>query len=531
MHRLLIVDDESEIVEWLHDAFVEQDVVEVEVYKAFNAKEALRLLERHKFDVVLTDIRMPDITGIQLMDIIDYVYTAIQNQGVRYLLKTENDQKIIETVADAIKEIESGTQMEDIVNEARQQMLKALPLIQNEFMQDLVMGLQDAGEITPDRFMELGIALDAEGPAIPVAARIDGIAHRGAMTRKDNLFFALKSIADRLLPADMARICFAEGQHTLLWLVQPRQESWERELIRLKGSLEEIQDTFRNTLGRTVSFALHTKPSRLASIHERYSVLGRIFTYRIGMDKEMILTEKNLSDMAVGQSSAEDTVFQESYRQLSRMSSLENMLEAGQKDDFMVQLSRTIDGLRKITSRSCAPALEVYYRVSALLLSFINRRGLEDVVAAGMDLHKLTRIDDHGSWEEAVDYLKRLSGSLFEMLFKGDHKRRADIVLRLKQFIDTHLEEDLSLTRLSEMVHLNPSYLSRLYKDVAGKNLSEHILEMRIEKAKSLLAMTSAKVGDISAEIGYDSSQSFSRVFKHVVGVSPLEFREAAAKR
>ncbi|MEI6388629.1 MAG: response regulator, partial [Spirochaetota bacterium] len=393
MHRLLIVDDESEIVEWLHDAFVEQDLVELEVYKAFNAREALRLLERHKFDVVLTDIRMPDITGIDLMEAIkanwprcivvflsgyqefDYVYTAIQNQGVRYLLKTEDDQKIIETVVEAINEIESGRHMEDIVNEARQQMLKALPLIQNEFMQDLVMGLQDAGDITPDRFMELGIALDAEGSAIPVAARIDGIAHRGAMTRKDNLFFALKSIADRLLPADMARICFTEGQHTLVWLVQPRQESWERALIRLKGSLEEIQDTFRNTLGRTVSFALHTKPSPLASIHERYSILGRIFTYRIGMAKEMILTEKNLSDMDAGQSSAEHMDFQESYRQLSRMSSLENMLEAGQKDDFMAQLSRTIDGLKKAKSRSCAPALEVYYRVSSLLLGFINRRG------------------------------------------------------------------------------------------------------------------------------------------------------------
>jgi two-component system response regulator YesN len=561
MYRLLIVDDEAEIVDWLHDAFMEQDLVELEVYKAYHAKEALNLLDRYKFDVVLTDIRMPDITGIQLMEIIkanwprciviflsgyqefDYVYTAIQNQGVRYLLKTENDQKIIGTVVDAIREIESGLNMEDIVTEARHQMLKALPLIQNEYLQDLVTGFQDPKDITSERFMELGIPLDASGTVILAMARIDGITQRSALVWKDKLFCSLKGIADKLLPSDMDWICFTEHQHTLAWLLQPRcpdesakeeklsDEFWEKASIRLHGSLEEIQDTFRNTLGATVSFALHTKPSRMASVHERYNTLGRLFLYRTGMTKEMILTEKYLTNKDVGRAFAGDRDFRESYRQMSRLSGLENLLEAGQKDEFMTQLSRTIDGLKNVKSRSFAPALEIYYNVAVLLLSFINRRGFEEAILAGFDLHKLMRIDDHGSWDDAADYLVNLSSRLFDIQSTDEKKRQTDVVLRLQQYISSHLQENLSLTRLADMVHLNSTYLSRLYKETAEKNLSEYILEMRIEKAKSLLAMTSRKVGEIAAETGYDSSQSFSRFFKHSVGVAPLEFRESTFRK
>ena len=104
MYRLLIVDDEYHIVDWLTELFLEQKKVELEIYRAYLAREALDILDQVKIDVVLSDIRMPGIDGFELADRIrdnwpeariifltgyndfDYAYRANQYQNIRYLL-------------------------------------------------------------------------------------------------------------------------------------------------------------------------------------------------------------------------------------------------------------------------------------------------------------------------------------------------------------------------------------------------------------------------------------------------------------
>lgn len=95
-------------------------------------------------------------------------------------------------------------------------------------------------------------------------------------------------------------------------------------------------------------------------------------------------------------------------------------------------------------------------------------------------------------------------------------------------YINDHLEEDLSLVRLSKRFHFNPSYLSRLFKQECGVNLSAYIEDARVRRAKELLAKEEFKVLEIGCRVGYESPHSFTRFFKKVTGVSPQEYREAA---
>ena len=116
MFRLLIVDDEPFIADSIYEVISGINNPELDVYKAYSGREALEWMERARFDIVMTDIRMPDISGLQLMERIreswpecraifltgynefDYVYKAIQYKDTSYLLKTEGFEKIIETV-------------------------------------------------------------------------------------------------------------------------------------------------------------------------------------------------------------------------------------------------------------------------------------------------------------------------------------------------------------------------------------------------------------------------------------------------
>jgi two-component system response regulator YesN len=83
--------------------------------------------------------------------------------------------------------------------------------------------------------------------------------------------------------------------------------------------------------------------------------------------------------------------------------------------------------------------------------------------------------------------------------------------------------------RLAEMSFFNPSYLSRLFKQATGQNLTDYIAALRIERAKAMLA-GHGRISDISAALGYESQHYFSRFFKKYTGFTPQDYRETLIK-
>ena len=95
----------------------------------------------------------------------------------------------------------------------------------------------------------------------------------------------------------------------------------------------------------------------------------------------------------------------------------------------------------------------------------------------------------------------------------------------INQYIQANIGKDLSLTHLAELTSFNATYLSRMYKQVTNSNLSDYIIEKRIEYASKLLSHTNMRVSQVAQAVGYSSAGSFSRVFTQIVGVSPREYR------
>ena len=106
---------------------------------------------------------------------------------------------------------------------------------------------------------------------------------------------------------------------------------------------------------------------------------------------------------------------------------------------------------------------------------------------------------------------------------KGAHY----VIAMLMRYINENLHEDLSLSSLAEKANYHPSYLSRLFKHVAGTNPSDFILNARIDKAKELLIGGKFQVNKVAKQVGYASSHSFARVFKGMTGVSPQEYKNS----
>jgi two-component system response regulator YesN len=99
------------------------------------------------------------------------------------------------------------------------------------------------------------------------------------------------------------------------------------------------------------------------------------------------------------------------------------------------------------------------------------------------------------------------------------------IVRYLHKYINSNLSEDLSLIRLASLLSFNPSYLSRMHREVTGVKLSDYITNARLEHAKGLLRHTTKNISQIASEVGYENSNCFARAFRRNEGISPSEYR------
>ncbi|WP_196605583.1 AraC family transcriptional regulator [Pectinatus haikarae] len=103
--------------------------------------------------------------------------------------------------------------------------------------------------------------------------------------------------------------------------------------------------------------------------------------------------------------------------------------------------------------------------------------------------------------------------------------RESELVIRIKQYIDDHYLEALTLDGLSEKLNMSDSYLSHKFKNFTGFAPMEYIIRRRIGKAQSLLISTDKSITAIAAEVGYENNSYFNTLFKKMVRKTPLDYR------
>ncbi|WP_339319175.1 response regulator [Paenibacillus sp. FSL R10-2734] len=99
------------------------------------------------------------------------------------------------------------------------------------------------------------------------------------------------------------------------------------------------------------------------------------------------------------------------------------------------------------------------------------------------------------------------------------------IIKKVKEHINEHLQDQLTLTGVAEFVHFNPTYFSEYFKEKSGETFIQYVTRVKIEKAKSMLADPLIKINDISDCLGYQDPRSFSKMFKLFMGITPTEYR------
>jgi two-component system response regulator YesN len=533
MHRVLIVDNEPIIVDGLFDLFCEAEELELDVLKAYSAADAIQQLNRHVVDIIFADIHMPGMNGIELQQKVKeswprckvifltgfneftYVQAAMRNGGMDYILKSESDERILQALKTAIASIHEANEKHRFLTDAKRDMELAKPLLQKQFMIRVLDGERQVAQL---HLEELGIPLKYEKPLLLVLGRIDEGLEKYSSADQLLMLFAVHNIAQEYLTHSIVFPVMYDSSK-FVWLLQPKEisnEDWEGLIVGIHETLDEIQQTYKQLLKLSISMASHDNNCSWEEVPSTFFRLLGLLRRGLGLGKEVLLTDGYAAPIPLTIEASDQLP-----NPRSKLKLLEQYLDEGAYEPFCVLCH---SALRQATS-NYYDYMDMYYGISSLILSYVTRMNISQETVSGYDLEGLLRIEDQPTWEAASYRLQDIVKQLFDNRNLERDENNHFIINRLHRYILNHLGDDLSLNMLSKVVHLNASYLSRLYKQVTGHGLAEYITEKKLEKAMDLLKQTSLKVHEIAGQIGWESGY-FIKIFKRNTRMTPQEFRE-----
>lgn len=316
MYRLLIVDDEPDVIDGIYAILMSLDHLDLDIYKAESALEAMQILDRERIDIVISDICMPGMTGIELLSYVranwsdcrmifltgypkfDYIYNAEKLEAVGYVLKTEGRQRIIKTLENTISQIEEEKHHNELEKQLDQQIMAHRPYLLRELMSCLTDSYLKQNEMA-EAFTRLCPDMDPLQPVLAVAARINST-DKPSMFAKAGLFLSLEELTDKYLRTHFYSVLGETDRWTALFLIQPRNQKtgWDKLVSLARGSMEAMQTVCMEQLGIYLSLAVNTEPVQINTLKSVYDDLSRILCQEISFGAGMKLVgciEKNVS--------------------------------------------------------------------------------------------------------------------------------------------------------------------------------------------------------------------------------------------
>lgn len=553
MYRMMVVDDLPIIVDRLVGLIGEHEQLELDMYKAYSAFEAIEILKKTKIDIVLTDIKMPGMEGIELLHEIHkywpkckvifltsygefhYAKAAISGGGFDFILKFESDEVIIKAILKAVSALHDEYATIKQLHEAQIQKRQVTPFLQEQILYNLLYGKGDFRR-SKEQFSEIGIQLNCDMPVYVLVGRVDDWAAITGTTDRKLLLYAARNVIEELLNVSAVIASVTIEESRVVCLLQPKDiliaehqeeqadEVWERTFVFVYESIPSIQSACRDLLKLSFSFALGKEPVMLSQLPELFDHLRSLFLSHASAGRELRLTDRIASD-ANNPSVAAAKHKMQSFV-IKKIELLGHYLENGTKEEFD-RLFEEIIGDTARESNSGFLKLEVYYSLASVFSSHFRLIPPDSALTAKIELGKLTQANPEDlSWEEMKTYFSAIANRIFAHKSETKELGKENIILWLNDYIGKHIDEDLSLTRLAETVHLNPVYLSRMYMQASGIGISDYVNICRLDKSKELLKNTHYKIYEIAEKVGYDSALSFIRFFKKQINMTPQEYRK-----
>lgn len=523
-YKLLIADDEYWTREKLRNMINWEEYQIAFMKPAENGEEVLSRLQEEEVDILITDINMPFVNGVELVkevkekypqvvvfvvsgyDDFRYVKDTLMAGAINYLLKPVSKIDLVNAVSGALEII--GKQEAD-----RQQILKASSLIQDRELSLLV-------EKEPAPFMPTIVLEDGQGMA---GCSVMLIKIHELQSYMEDYHYDMNLLSYHI-KHQLKKIT---GMENLL-IFNHIFRSNEFIIVTEMDSAEQrraavlILDYFRRDGKSPVTVAVSEHTYTMESIHSAYVQSVSVLMAR-PFSRESTVMFCNQEEKSI-RKKVKNRMSQESEMQFRAL--LKSRNSRALQELIMEQI-----GLAHCTSEEWGylEVKQTVKRICNLLMDHILQMEQPQLVQEMENLAEMAdktveRLDEKLLGEIVTQLIENVDNAVAELSQEAVGSIR-DMIRQASEYIDKNYFEELTLVSLSEKYNVESSYFSRMFKQETGKNLMLYIAEKRIEKAKEYMSDENINLTEIAFLTGYDDYTYFSRVFKKITGKSPRDYR------
>lgn len=502
------------------------------VGEASDGELALPIILKEKPDILITDIRMPFMDGLELSRLVkqempkikiivltgydefEYAREGIDIGITDYLLKPIASAKLLEAVKKVGQMVlEERTEQKNSDRER----LENLQIARQKFFRGLVLGKKTASALLNEG-RDIGMDLVANRYNILLFQIFSGQDTKEYTEEYNAAVASVKKTAEAFEEVLMVEL----GIEGWAFIVMEKGDT-SLEAIQ-KTLVEALCDSLAGCRDITYFGGMGTPVERLSEMNQCYEEASHAFAYRYLEKHNQVMSSSQLPDRTDKKEQPDLDSLE--VEKLDRKA-VERFLKTGLKGE----VSDFVDGyfagfgeknIESLLFRQYV-IMDMYFAAVALL---------EELGYSAEDLgERCGKVQDmataFSSIESNKKYLKDVLEAAIDLREGVSQKKYHSLLEEAKSYIRQHYEdEDISLNAVAASVNLSPNHFSSIFSQQEGQTFIEYLTAVRMEKAKELLRTTAMKSSEIAYAVGYKDSHYFSYLFKKTQECTPGEFRQ-----
>lgn len=508
--RILIVDDDIYSIEGLKSGVNWKELGITEISEAINANQARDVFESEKVDILLCDIEMPGKNGIELLEWVlenkirvvtvfyschaDFVYAqkALALKAFNYVLKPSPYDEIERILAEAVEKVKSDHAA--VVRENRYEEWR----LDNyeKFYLSCMDGTIPNNRKEIERTSVLRkVNCNMEGKLALILFSVDDWDCALAVMNRFDVNFCIKNMAKEL---------YADNNIQKIFVIP-----YQKRLYAIILEYTEMADTLDREF-------LENRCMRLAKGF--FQLLKSSLSYRYQADlmiEELGETAESLIFSLEGKNVLKTEVNDSCTGVLKQWKS---DLIHGNGEKLKGQVDIYFDRINREGKADYYFIETFYHEYSHFILQILEAKKIDSRKILNSLEYKRLQPEARWSSGNLKKYVYLVNQLVMEVL---ETEKEPELIDQIKQYIELHIDEEISREKISEEVFINPDYMSRIFRKKTGISLNQYINEEKIKKVKELLDIPGISISDAAASVGYLNFSYFCQVFKRVTGETP----------
>ncbi|HUC94083.1 MAG TPA: response regulator [Paenibacillus sp.] len=512
--KVIVVEDEPNSLMGMKRA-VESMEMDLSLFTSNHAEEAMGIIAEHRPDLIVTDIMLPGMTGLDLVEHFvgehyqpkvivvsgysdfEYAQRSIRFGAVDYLLKPFHTEEFAEKVRKSLLQIRQEKEQNDHLQQQHTYAQMGNRLMRDNYLNDFCLKFTPLEEHIYQRLKLWNLAWLADQSYSIIVMDTKGYPDGKPIGRNYALqTFAIGNILNEVLANYAATVFFKDAKHR--WVVITGND-------KVQELTDSIVDSVQSYQKIELALGVSAKMELFEHIHSAYQDALKTFRIHSLSDHSEFFHESDSSESS-------------GYVTPDQMVSLlceQNEESIARAVNQFVRETVMLEGTA--SREDIIRGVLNYLSQIHVSLSEKTTKDLEEIPMSVWErFDECTTIQ---AYQQVLrDYLTNLSRQLFAP------KMNAIVERALDKMAAAYME-DVTLSKVADELSIHPVWLSQVFKKETGQTFTDYLADLRINRAKTLLRETSMKIYEIAAAVGYNDLQYFGSLFKKKTGETPKEFR------